>query len=79
MYQPPLYYLIGAGTLSACKLSIDDPASVIVLRLLGLFFGVSQFVYGFSIVCAFFFPVEMHPSDYFWRLFCRCICTWRIM
>ena len=44
MYQPPLYYLIGAAALSACKLSINDPQSVVVLRLLGGFFGIAQFV-----------------------------------
>ena len=44
MYQPPLYYLIGAAILSACKLSINDPVSVSVLRLLGDFFGIAQFV-----------------------------------
>jgi tetratricopeptide (TPR) repeat protein len=42
MYQPPLYYVIAAVILSICKLSINDPASVIVLRALGTFFGVSQ-------------------------------------
>jgi 4-amino-4-deoxy-L-arabinose transferase-like glycosyltransferase len=44
MYQPPLYYLISATALSACKLSINDPQSVIVLRLLAVFFGIAQFV-----------------------------------
>ena len=44
MYQPPLYYLISAAALSACKLSINDPQSVIVLRLLAIFFGIAQFV-----------------------------------
>jgi len=44
MYQPPLYYLIGAAALSACRLSINDPQSVVVLRLLGGFFAIAQFV-----------------------------------
>ena len=44
MYQPPLYYMIGATALSACRLSINDPQSVVVLRLLGGFFGIAQFV-----------------------------------
>ncbi len=34
MYQPPLYYLIAAASLSACKLSINDSTSVLVLRLI---------------------------------------------
>ena len=48
MYQPPLYYLVSAGTLSACGLSIDDPASVGVLRLLGAIFGITQFLVAFA-------------------------------
>jgi hypothetical protein len=44
MYQPPLYYLIAAASLSACKLSINDPGSVFVLRLLGTFLGIAQLV-----------------------------------
>jgi hypothetical protein len=44
MYQPPLYYLIGALSLWSCKLSINDPASIVVLRLLGAFFGIAQSV-----------------------------------
>jgi tetratricopeptide (TPR) repeat protein len=47
MYQPPLYYLIAAGMLSACGLSIDDPASVTALRSLGVFCGIAQFVFVF--------------------------------
>ena len=44
MYQPPLYYLIAAASLSAGKLSTNDAASIVVLRLLGAFFGIAQFV-----------------------------------
>jgi tetratricopeptide (TPR) repeat protein len=47
MYQPPLYYLIAAGLLSLGRLSIDDPASVSVLRSLGAFCGIVQFVFVF--------------------------------
>src|SRR5262249_8264577 len=47
MYQPPLYYLIAAGILSLCRLSLDDPASVTVLRSLGAFCGIAQFVFVF--------------------------------
>ena len=35
MYQPPLYYLIAAASLSVCGLSVDDPMSVFALRWLG--------------------------------------------
>jgi len=44
MHQPPLYYLIAAGSLSACNLSVDDSQSIVVLRLLGALFGIAQFV-----------------------------------
>src|SRR6266576_1039718 len=37
MYQPPLYYLIAAASLSAGKLSTNDAASIVVLRFLGAF------------------------------------------
>jgi tetratricopeptide (TPR) repeat protein len=42
MYQPPLYYFIAASILSFCKLSINDPGSVVALRALGAFFGIAQ-------------------------------------
>jgi len=44
MYHPPLYYFIAASILSFCKLSINDPGSVFVLRALGAFFGIAQCV-----------------------------------
>src|SRR5439155_22659856 len=44
MYQPPLYYLISAAALSLSGLSINDPASVIVLRCLGTLFAIAQFI-----------------------------------
>jgi tetratricopeptide (TPR) repeat protein len=47
MYQPPLYYLIAAASLSACKLSINDSTSILLLRLLGAFLGIAQFVFVF--------------------------------
>src|SRR5262249_58342172 len=47
MYQPPLYYLMAAGILSACKLSINDQASILVLRSLGALLGIVQFLFVF--------------------------------
>jgi tetratricopeptide (TPR) repeat protein len=47
MYQPPLYYLIAAASLWACKLSINDSTSVVVLRFLGGFFGIAQLIFVF--------------------------------
>ena len=44
MYQPPLYYLIAAASLSASALSVDNPMSIYVLRWLGAFFGIANFV-----------------------------------
>jgi Flp pilus assembly protein TadD len=44
MYQPPLYYFMAASILSFCKLSINDPGSVVVLRTLNATFGIAQCV-----------------------------------
>jgi len=57
MYQPPLYYLIAAASLTACKLSIGDSASIFVLRSLGLLFGIVQFVLVFFSL-RFLFPAR---------------------
>jgi tetratricopeptide (TPR) repeat protein len=78
MYQPPLYYLIGAAALSACKLSINDPQSVVVLRLLGGFLGIAQFVLVFlslrlllpvrasfiGLLMAAFLPMHLYVAQY---------------
>jgi tetratricopeptide (TPR) repeat protein len=78
MYQPPLYYLIAAASLSACKLSINDPGSVFVLRLLGTFLGIAQLVLVFfslrllfpariafvGLVLAAFLPMHLYLAHY---------------
>ena len=78
MYQPPLYYLIGAAALSVCKLSINDSQSVLVLRLLGGFFGIAQFVLVFlslrlllpvraafiGLLLAAFLPMHLYLAHY---------------
>jgi tetratricopeptide (TPR) repeat protein len=78
MYQPPLYYLIGAAALSACKLSINDPQSVVILRLLGGFLGIAQFVLVFlslrlllpvraafiGLLLAAFLPMHVYVAQY---------------
>jgi len=78
MYQPPLYYMIGAAALSACKLSVNDPQSVVVLRLLGGFFGIAQFVLVFwslrlllpvraafiGLLLAAFLPMHLYLAQY---------------
>ncbi len=78
MYQPPLYYLIAAATLSACKLSVNDPTSVFLLRLLGAFFGIAQFVLVFlslrllfplrtafvGLLLAAFLPMHLYLAHY---------------
>ena len=77
-YQPPLYYLISAATLSLFKLSINDPHSVVVLRLLGGFFGIAQFVLVFlslrlllpvraafiGLLLAAFLPMHLYLAHY---------------
>jgi tetratricopeptide (TPR) repeat protein len=78
MYQPPLYYLIGAAALSVCNLSINDPQSVVVLRFLGGFFGIAQFVLVFlslrlllpvraafiGLLLAAFLPMHLYLAHY---------------
>jgi tetratricopeptide (TPR) repeat protein len=78
MYQPPLYYLIGAGALSACKLSTSDPESVLVLRLIGAFMGMAQFILVFlslrllfpvrtafvGLLLAAFLPMHLYLAHY---------------
>src|SRR6266403_358393 len=78
MYQPPLYYLIASASLSACQLSINDPTSIFVLRLLGAFFGIAQFVLVFlslrllfpartafvGLLLAAFLPMHLYLAHY---------------
>jgi tetratricopeptide (TPR) repeat protein len=78
MYQPPLYYLIGAAALSVCRLSINDPQSVVVLRFLGGLFGIAQFVLVFlslrlllpvraafiGLLLAAFLPMHLYVAHY---------------
>ena len=78
MYQPPLYYFIAAVILSLCKLSINNPASVLVLRTLGAFFGIAQFALLFltlrllfstrtalvGLLLAAFLPMHLYLAHY---------------
>src|SRR4051812_5219005 len=78
MYQPPLYYFIAASILSLCKLSINDPGSVIVVRALGAFFGIAQWALVFltlrlllpartaliALLLAAFLPMHLYLMHY---------------
>ena len=78
MYQPPLYYLVAAASLSACKLAIKDSASVVVLRFLGALFGIAQFILVFlslrlllparaalvGLLLAVFLPMHLYLAHY---------------
>ncbi|HEU5248017.1 MAG TPA: glycosyltransferase family 39 protein [Candidatus Udaeobacter sp.] len=78
MYQPPIYYLIAAASLSACGLSVDDPMSIYVLRWLGALFGIAQFVLVFlslrlllagravfiGLLLAVFLPMHLYLAHY---------------
>ena len=78
MYQPPLYYLIAAASLSACKLSINDTTSILVLRLIGGFLGIAQLVFVFlslrllfsartalvGLLLATFLPMHLYLAHY---------------
>ena len=78
MYQPPLYYLIAAASLSVSKLSINDTTSVFVLRFLGAFLGIAEFVLVFlslrlllpartalvGLVLAAFLPMHLYLAHF---------------
>ena len=78
MYQPPLYYVIAAASLSVSHLSVDDQMSVNVLRWLGTFFGVAGFILVFfslrlllpmhgafiGVVLAAFLPMHLYMGHY---------------
>jgi len=44
MFQPPLYYLLGAGLLSALSLSATQDGGILALRIMGLVIGIVHFV-----------------------------------
>ena len=78
MYQPPLYYLIAAASLSLCHLCIDDQLSISLLRWLGALFGIVQFVLVFfslrlllpiravfiGLLLAVFLPMHLYMAHY---------------
>jgi tetratricopeptide (TPR) repeat protein len=43
MFQPPLYYLLGAALLSLLSLSVTQDGGIMALRLMGMFIGVAHF------------------------------------
>jgi tetratricopeptide (TPR) repeat protein len=78
MYQPPLYYLIAAASLSVCHLSVDDQTSIYVLRWLGACLGIAGFVLVFltlrlllpiraafvGLLMAAFLPMHLYMAHY---------------
>ena len=44
MFQPPLYYVVGAALLETLSCSVADDAGIMALRVLGLAIGVAHFV-----------------------------------
>jgi tetratricopeptide (TPR) repeat protein len=78
MYQPPLYYLIAAASLSAFKLSINDHTAILVLRLIGALLGIVQFILVFlslrllfptrtaliGLLMAAFLPMHLYMAHY---------------
>jgi len=80
MYQPPLYYVISAATLSSFSLSVTDEAAGTVLRLLMMFFGIIHFTLVFlslrllfrgqigrqmvGLALAGFLPMQLYLSHY---------------
>jgi tetratricopeptide (TPR) repeat protein len=78
MYQPPLYYVIAAATLSFCHLSVDDEMSIFVLRWLQALLGIAQFALVFfslrllpivraafiGVLLAAFLPMQLYMAHY---------------
>jgi tetratricopeptide (TPR) repeat protein len=78
MYQPPLYYLIAAASLSLGHLSVDDQLSISVLRWLGALLGIAQFALVFfsvrlllpiraafiGLLLAAFLPMHLYLAHY---------------
>ncbi len=80
MFQPPLYYLISAATLSLCGLSVEGSAPILVLRFLTLLFALLQIVFVLlslrllfpkriapqlvGLIMAAFLPMQIYLSHY---------------
>jgi len=78
MYQPPLYYLLAAACLSLAHLSANDPTSVFILRWVGAFLGIGQFIFVFltlrlllpiraalmGLLFAAFLPMHLYLAHY---------------
>jgi tetratricopeptide (TPR) repeat protein len=80
MFQPPLYYVISATTLSLFDLSVTDAAASTVLRLLTMLFGIVHVALVFlslrllfprqfgrqlvGLVLAAFLPMNLYLSHY---------------
>jgi Flp pilus assembly protein TadD len=80
MFQAPLYYLLSAGVLSLGRLTVADPGSIAVLRLMTMCFGIAHFVVVFlclrllfptranaqlvGLALAAFLPMQLYLSHY---------------
>ena len=80
MFQPPLYYVLSAGVLSLCRISIRDSSALTVLRTLTILFGIAHFVLVFlcvrlclprrtgaqlvGLALAAFLPMQLYLSHY---------------
>ncbi len=80
MYQPPLYYLISAGALSAVRLTTQDQLSIFVLRAVTYLFALAHLAIVFltlrlvlpnqrraqalGLIVAAFLPMQIYMSHY---------------
>lgn len=60
MFQPPLYYILSASTLSSCGLSVSDTAGILILRWMTMLFGIAHFTLVF-LSLRLLFPAEIGP------------------
>ncbi len=80
MFQAPLFYVVSAILLGACRLSAVDGAGIILLRFLTTLFGIAQFTFVFlsvrllfprrlilqivGLLLAAFLPMQLYLSHY---------------
>ncbi len=80
MFQPPLYYVLSAATLSACGLTTNDAAAILTLRWMTMFFGIAHFTLVFlslrllfqtqvgpqliGLVLAAFLPMQLYLAHF---------------
>ncbi len=61
MFQPPLYYILSASTLSALGQTTNDAAAILTLRWMTMLFGIANFTLVF-LSLRLLFPTQIGPQ-----------------